>query len=453
MTKKSSTTKKLSKKSKNESKNDVQKKIPSKKVKAQIIEVKAREILDSRGNPTVEAEVYLADGSKAWAQVPSGASTGSGEALELRDGDPHRFHGKGVLYAVKNINVEIANLVIGMDATNQKAIDDAMIHLDGSENKSRLGANAILAVSLAVCRAASVSKKLPLYKYIASICYAKNKCTLPIPMFNIINGGAHADSGLAIQEYKLIPNGIKSFKEQYRTGSEIFHSLKKLLADGGMVTAVGDEGGFAPRLENNEEPLAEIAHAAQMAGYEMGKDVNIGIDAAANFFYKEKCGHYAFELEKQAMTEQELLEVYDVWITNKHLISIEDGLREDDWDGWSRMHKKLGTKAMIIGDDLLVTNEKRLKKAIEKKACNAVLIKPNQIGTLSETLACMQLAKRNNIKTIVSHRSGETIDDFIADLSVGTQADYIKTGSLSRGERLAKYNRLLAIEEQLKTKK
>ncbi len=414
-----------------------------------ISRVIAHEILDSRGVPTVEAEVHLEGGAKAWAQVPSGASTGSAEALELRDGDPARYFGKGVLKALENIEQKIAPKVIGLDACDQKALDDAMIALDGSENKSSLGANAILAVSLASCRAAAIVKKVPLYTHIAELIDNDRNLTLPTPMFNVINGGEHADSGLAIQEYKVVPHGIETFKEQYRAGSEIFHALKKNLSEAGMVTAVGDEGGFAPHLAHNSDPLDEIAAAVDSAGYAMGDHVSIALDAAANSFYNDACQHYVFKLEKKAYNTQELFDVYDDWIDDQFVMSIEDGLHEDDWSGWSAMYERLSEKIMLIGDDHLVTNVKRLERAITEKTCNAVLIKPNQIGTLSETLACMELARVNNMNVIVSHRSGETTDDFIADLAVGAGAQYIKTGSLSRGERLVKYNRLLAIEEQL----
>jgi len=414
-----------------------------------IKKVIAREILDSRGIPTIETEVHLENGSKAWAQVPSGASTGSAEALELRDGDASRYFGKGVLQAIENVNTTLSEVVIGMDATDQKTLDDAMITTDGTENKSKLGANAILSISLAACRAAAIAKGIPLYTHIASLAGRGDDYALPIPMFNVINGGEHADSGLAIQEYKIVPLGIETFKEQYRAGSEIFHALKKNLAEAGMVTAVGDEGGFAPHLRHNGDPLDEISAATDSAGYAMGSDIKIAIDAAANSFYCSPCKSYAFKLEKKTYTSAELCDVYQEWITEKHLMSVEDGLREDDWEAWSEMYKKLGEKAMLIGDDHLVTNVSRLERAIKEKTCNAVLIKPNQIGTLSETLACMKLAQEHDMKTIVSHRSGETTDDFIADLAVGAGAEFIKTGSLSRGERLVKYNRLLAIEEQL----
>ncbi|MEA3322774.1 MAG: phosphopyruvate hydratase [Patescibacteria group bacterium] len=415
---------------------------------ATIKKIFAREILDSRGNPTIEAELYLDNGTKSWSQVPSGASTGEFEALELRDGDKKRYDGKGVLTAIENINGELQKAVIGMDVVDQRAIDQKMIELDGTENKARLGANAILAISLAVCRAAAISENKQLYEHIALLHGAKD-VALPIPMFNIINGGQHADSGLAIQEYKIVPQGIETFKEQYRAGSEIFHALKKYLAKKGLATSVGDEGGFAPRLESNTAPLGAIESAVSAVGYKMGQEINIAIDAAANSFYHEKCGHYAFELEDKAYSRKELLEEYQGWVDNHYIMSIEDGLSEYDWEGWHEMYEKFDEQIMLIGDDLIVTNTKRLQRAIDEKACNSVLIKPNQIGTVSETLDCIKLAQDNDMKTVVSHRSGETIDDFIADLSVGVASDFIKTGSLSRGERLCKYNRLLTIAEQI----
>ncbi len=415
---------------------------------AVIKKVFAREILDSRGNPTIEAELYLDDGTKAWSQVPSGASTGEHEALELRDGDEKRYNGKGVLTAIENINGELQNAVIGMDVADQRAIDQKMIDLDGTENKVRLGANAILAISLAVCRGAAISNKDQLYTHIAKL-HENDAAELPVPMFNIINGGEHADSGLAIQEYKIVPQGIEGYSEQYRAGSEIFHALKKQLAKEGMTTSVGDEGGFAPRLKSNTAPLEVIEKAVNAAGYQMGTQINIAIDAAANSFYHEKCGHYAFKLEDKAYSVEELFEVYQDWVDNHYIMSIEDGLSEYDWEGWHKMYEKFDKQIMLIGDDLLVTNVQRLQRAIDEKACNSVLIKPNQIGTVSETLDCVKLAQKHNMKTIISHRSGETIDDFIADLSVGVASDFIKTGSLSRGERLCKYNRLLTISEQI----
>ncbi len=413
-----------------------------------IKKIVAREILDSRGNPTVEAEVFLESGLKAWSQVPSGASTGEFEALELRDGDENRFGGKGVLKAVENVNTKINDALVGMDPVEQRMIDEKMIELDGTENKSNLGANAILATSMAVCRVAAMAKNVPLYQHIADLQENEN-LTLPIPMFNIINGGMHADSGLAIQEYKLIPNGIETFKEQYRAGAEIFHALKKNLAKRNLVTAVGDEGGFAPRLDNNTAPFILIKEAAESAGYKMGEQINIGIDSAANSFYDAENEEYFFELENKKLSAKHLLNVYESWKKTGYFISLEDGLTEYDWDGWAEMNKRFGDDMMIIGDDLLVTNVKRLQRAIDEKSCNAILIKLNQIGSVTETLDCIKLAKENDFKTIVSHRSGETIDDFIADLAVGVGSEFIKTGSLSRGERVCKYNRLLRIEEQL----
>jgi enolase len=415
---------------------------------SKIQKIFAREILDSRGNPTIEAEVHLESGAKAWSQVPSGASTGEFEALELRDGDAGRFGGKGVLQAVAHVNGEIADHVIGMDANEQKLLDEAMITLDGTENKSRLGANAILSISLAACRASAIEQKKALYEHIAHL-HGDRAPQMPVPMFNVINGGKHADSGLAIQEYKVVPHGIASFKEQYRAGAEIFHALQKYLTEKKLSTGVGDEGGFAPRLENNHAPLEAIAIAVEKAGYVMGTQIGIAIDAAANSFYHEKCAHYAFEAEDKALTKVELLDEYEKWIEQHYIMSIEDGLSEYDWDGWHEMYERFNDRIMLIGDDLIVTNTARLEKAIETRACNAVLIKPNQIGTVTETLQCINRAQEEKMKVIVSHRSGETIDDFIADLAVGVGADYIKTGSLSRGERLCKYNRLLVIEEKL----
>jgi len=410
----------------------------------------AREILDSRGNPTVEVEVELESGAKAVASVPSGASTGTYEALELRDKDPKRFGGLGVLNAVQNVNEKIAEIVVGMKAENQQEIDAKMIELDGTENKSNLGANAILGVSLAICRAAATENNLPLYKYISKNYKLKTtNYKLPIPMFNVINGGQHSDSGLSIQEYKIIPNGIKTFKEQLRAGSEIFHKLKTILASGGHNVSVGDEGGFAPRLGSNSEPLELINLAIIEAGYKKGSEVNTGIDAAASSFFDEKEEKYIFKPENAMLSREMLINIYKEWIQKYNVISVEDGLNENDWDGWKIMNEKIGAEVLTIGDDLLVTNVERLKKAIQEKACNAVLIKVNQIGTLSETIECIKLAKKNKMKIVVSHRSGETTDDFIADLAVGVGADYIKSGSLSRGERICKYNRLLRIEEEI----
>jgi enolase len=417
---------------------------------SKIKKIYAREILDSRGNPTVEVEVELESGVKAMAAVPSGASTGTYEALELRDEDPGRYGGKGVTKAVENVNKIIAKEIVGMEVTDQKNIDVKMIKLDGTENKSKLGANAILGVSLAVCRAAATERAIPIYRYIAETYkFPGKKFKLPIPMFNVINGGMHSDSGLSIQEYKIIPNGIGTFKEQYRAGSEIFHKLQDILAKEGYSTSVGDEGGFAPKLESNSRPLELMNQAIVEAGYKKGSEVNCGVDAAASSFYKEEEAQYLFKPENRGLTREMLMNIYNDWITKYNVISIEDGLNENDWDGWAVMNAKLGDKILLIGDDLLVTNVKRLKTAIEKKACNAVLIKVNQIGSLSETIDCIKLAKKNKMKIVISHRSGETTDDFISDLAVGTGAEYMKSGSLSRGERICKYNRLLRIEEEL----
>jgi len=417
---------------------------------SKIKKIFAREILDSRGNPTVEVEVELESGIKSSAAVPSGASTGTYEALELRDKDPKRFGGLGVLNAVQNVNEKISEVIVGMEAKNQIEIDEKMIQLDGTENKSNLGANAILGVSLAVCRAAAMEQGTPLYKYIAKNYKLQTKnFKLPVPMFNIINGGQHSDSGLSIQEYKLVPNGIKTFKEQLRAGSEVFHKLKSILASRGHSVSVGDEGGFAPHLENNSEPLELINLAITEAGYKNGEEVNTAIDAAASSFFEEKEERYVFKPENATLTRETLINIYSEWIQKYNVISVEDGLNENDWDGWRIMTEKIGTQALTIGDDLLVTNIKRLKKAIKEKACNSVLIKVNQIGSLTETIECIKLAKKNKMKIMVSHRSGETTDDFISDLAVGVGADYIKSGSLSRGERICKYNRLLRIEEEI----
>lgn len=405
--------------------------------------------MDSRGNPTVEVEVELESGVKAMAAVPSGASTGTFEALELRDGDKDRFNGLGVQKAVENVNTKISKKVIGMEAAEQENIDKAMLELDETENKSNLGANAILGVSLAVCRAAAAEQGVPLYKYINSTFKFPKKLKLPIPMFNVVNGGLHSDSGLSIQEYKVVPDGIKSFKEQYRAGSEIFHKLKKILASEGHSTSVGDEGGFAPRLESNSKPLELINKAIEEAGYKNGSQVNLGLDAAASSFFDEKENKYIFKPEQAGLTREMLINIYNEWIEKYNVISVEDGLAENDWEGWRAMNEKMGGRIMLIGDDLLVTNVKRLKQAIQEKACNSVLIKVNQIGSLTETIECMKLAKKNKMKTVISHRSGETTDDFISDLAVGAGADYMKSGSLSRGERICKYNRLLRIEEEI----
>lgn len=417
---------------------------------SKITKIFAREILDSRGNPTVEAEVVLESGVKSTAAVPSGASTGSYEALELRDKDESRYSGLGVLQAVANVSEKIVPEIVGMEVGQQEEIDKKMIKLDGTENKSNLGANAILGVSLAVCRAGAMEKSLPLYKYIAEIYKLQNKkYKLPSPMFNVINGGQHSDSGLSIQEYKIIPNGIVTFKEQLRAGSEIYQKLKSILSSKNYSVSVGDEGGFAPKLENNAEPLELMKKSVEEAGYKFGSEVNLGVDAAASSFFNEQENQYFFKPENAVLSREMLINIYNEWAQKFNVISIEDGLNENDWEGWRIMNEKMGEKTMLIGDDLLVTNVKRLKQAIKEKACNAVLIKVNQIGTLTETIDCIKLAKKNKMKIVVSHRSGETSDDFISDLAVSTNADYMKSGAPCRGERICKYNRLLKIEEEI----
>ncbi len=416
-----------------------------------IKKIKAREILDSRGNPTVEVKVILEDGIVGIAKVPSGASTGVHEALELRDNNPKRYHGKGVLKACSNVNEKISKILKGQDIREQRKIDEMMIKEDGTENKSKFGANAILGVSLALSYAAAQALKVPLYQYIRSIYKPELKeYKLPLPMFNIINGGKHADSGLAIQEFMLVPFGIKSFREKVRAGSEIFHTLKKILTKKGYSVAVGDEGGFAPKLKTNQEPFELIIKAIKQTGYKPEEEIGITIDAAATSFYLPKKDRYEFRLENKLLTRNELIDLYSKWIEEFPIVAIEDGLQEEDWEGWRKMYKKLSKRIQLIGDDFLVTNVKRLKRAIQKKCANSILIKPNQIGTLTETLDCIKMAHENNWKTMVSHRSGETIDTIIADLAVGTNAGQIKSGSLSRGERVCKYNRLMEIEEEIK---
>lgn len=421
-----------------------------------IAAVHAREILDSRGNPTVETWVKLDDGTEAIAGVPSGASTGKFEAVELRDNDPNRYHGLGVERAIANVNERLAEKVIDLDAFDQLGLDQVMIELDGTENKRSLGANAILGISLAVARAAAISQNIPLYRYIEKLAGKKISSHFPIPMFNVLNGGKHSDSGLSVQEFKVVPYGVQSYKEQYRAGSEIFHTLKKILTKNNLSVGVGDEGGFAPHLESHAQALELLNQAITETGYKLGVAVGIGLDVAASSFYDEPERCYALKPENVSLSKESLINLYREWIQKYSIVSVEDGLEEGDWEGWGIMKEKLERetpswkeKVMLIGDDLLVTNVKRVERAIDTDACNAVLIKVNQIGTLSETLACMKLARENNMKTVISHRSGETTDDFIADLAVGASANFIKTGSLSRGERITKYNRLLSIAEEL----
>ena len=411
-----------------------------------INDVHAREILDSRGNPTVEVEVTLDNGVTGRAAVPSGASTGSREALELRDGDKERFLGKGVLKAVQNVNEDIAEKIIGMDARKQVEIDMAMLELDGTDTKEKLGANAILGVSLAVAKAAAATCGVPLYQYIGGV----NAKTLPVPMLNIINGGAHADNNVDPQEFMIMPVGASSFKEALRWSAEVFHNLKAVLKQKGYSTAVGDEGGFAPNLKSNEEAIEVILEGIQRAGYKPGEQIFIALDPASSEFYDEDKKRYVFKKsDKSEKTSEEMVEFWANWVAKYPIISIEDGMAEGDWDGWKLMTDRLGSKVQLVGDDLFVTNTKILKEGIDKKIANAILIKLNQIGSLTETLDAIEMAKRAGYTAIVSHRSGETEDNTIADLVVGTNAGQIKTGSTSRTDRICKYNQLLRIEEEL----
>lgn len=411
----------------------------------QIKKIQAREILDSRGNPTVACRVFLKNGLSAEAMVPSGASTGVYEALELRDNNKKRYSGKGVLKAVHNINKIIAPKLNGKDASQQRLIDGLMIKLDGTESKSKLGANAILGVSLACAQVSALALKMPLYKYIRTAYRLKtNDYRLPLPMMNILNGGKHADSGLEIQEFMVVPQA-KKFSERVRQGAEVFHSLKKILVDAKQRVGVGDEGGFAPNLKNNEQALVYIAKAIKQAGYVLGKDINIALDSAASEFYVKGD---VYRYDRKQIKTLALIKKYEQLVNKYKIISLEDGLAEDDWDGWWVLTQRLGKKIHLIGDDLFVTNVKRLKMGLERKIGNSILIKLNQIGTLSETIDCIKLARKNNYKIIISHRSGETEDTTIADLAVAVNADYIKTGSLCRTERVAKYNRLMAIEKE-----
>ena len=408
-----------------------------------IIDIVGREILDSRGNPTVECEILLESGASARAAVPSGASTGSREAIELRDGDKSRYLGKGVLKAVNNINTVIADALVGMESSEQALIDRTLLELDGTDNKSNLGANALLAVSMAVARASAQEAGLPLYRYFGG----SGAMQMPVPMMNIINGGEHADNNLNFQEFMILPVGFDSFREALRAGAEIFHSLKKILHDKHMNTAVGDQGGFAPDFKSNEECLATIGEAISAAGYTMGDDILIGLDCAASEFYKD--GKYELTGEGLSLTSKEMADYLANLVDKFPIVTIEDGLDESDWDGWKYLTEILGKKIQLVGDDLFVTNTKILKEGIEKGIGNSILIKINQIGTLTETFAAIEMAKRAGYTAVISHRSGETEDSTIADIAVGLNAGQIKTGSLSRSDRIAKYNQLLRIEEAL----
>jgi enolase 1/2/3 len=417
---------------------------------SKISRIIGREVMDSRGNPTVEADVYLESGSCGRACAPSGASTGSREALELRDGDKSRYLGKGVLKAVAAINDSIAPALLGKDAYDQKGLDQIMIDLDGTENKETLGANAILAVSLATAKAAAADKKIPLYQYISELNGTPGEYLMPVPMMNIINGGEHADNNVDIQEFMVQPVGAKNFREALRMGAEVFHSLKKVLSDRGLSTAVGDEGGFAPNLSSNEEALTVIIQAVEAAGYEMGKDITLALDCAASEFYVD--GKYDLKGEGK-IYDSEGFGDYLADLSKRYpIISIEDGLDESDWDGWESLTKKIGSATQLVGDDLFVTNTKILKRGIDNSIANSILIKFNQIGSLTETLDAIRMAKDAGYTAVISHRSGETEDVTIADLAVGTAAGQIKTGSLCRSDRVAKYNQLLRIEEELEGK-
>ncbi|QBM29539.1 phosphopyruvate hydratase [Hydrogenophaga pseudoflava] len=409
-----------------------------------IVDIVGREVLDSRGNPTVECDVLLESGVMGRAAVPSGASTGSREAIELRDGDKKRYLGKGVLKAVENINTEISEAVLGLDASEQAFLDKTLIDLDGTENKGRLGANAMLAVSMAVARAAAEEAGLPLYRYFGGM----SAVQMPVPMMNIINGGAHANNSLDLQELMIIPVGAPSFREALRWGAEVFHALKAILHDKHISTAVGDEGGFAPSVENHEAALQLILQAIDKAGYTAGDQIALGLDCAASEFYKD--GKYVLEGEGGIqLTAEQWTDMLATWVDKYPIVSIEDGMAEGDWDGWKHLTERLGQKVQLVGDDLYVTNTKILKEGIEKGIANSILIKINQIGTLTETFAAIEMAKRAGYTAVISHRSGETEDSTISDIAVGTNAGQIKTGSLSRSDRMAKYNQLLRIEEDL----
>ncbi len=411
---------------------------------SEIRDIRAREILDSRGNPTVEADVILASGIMGRAAVPSGASTGTREAVELRDNDPKRYHGKGVLKACQNVREEIRRALVGTEVTAQEMIDKRMIELDGTPNKGRLGANAILSVSLAAARAAAREADVPLYLYLGG----KGPFEMPVPQMNIVNGGLHAGNNLDFQEFMIVPAGAPTLSEAVRYGSEVFHTLKKVLADRGLNTAVGDEGGFAPDLPDNESAVQVILEAIEKTGYRPGEDIFLALDLASTSFYRD--GKYHLSSENRVLSSDELIEHLEAWVDKYPIVSIEDAMAEDDWEGWERLTQRLGKRVQLVGDDLFVTNTRIFKEGIERGCANAILIKLNQIGTLTETLAALDMAHRAGYSAVISHRSGETEDTFISDLAVATTASQIKTGSLSRSERVAKYNRLMRIEEQLK---
>jgi len=415
---------------------------------SKIKKIQALEILDSRGNPTVEVKAITDNGFCGITSIPSGASTGTYEALELRDNDPNRYRGKGVLKAVENVNTKLAPAIEGMGVEKQEEIDQKMIKLDGTENKAKLGANAILGVSLACAKAAAASQRAPLYQYLRSLTSIKGEYQFPLPMMNVINGGKHADSGLDIQEFMIVPRAAE-FKERIRMGAEIFYSLKSVLETKNLPVSVGDEGGFAPHLNSHKEAMDLILLAISKTNYTVGSDVSLALDSAASEFYKSEAEKYFLQLENLSLSSEEIIKMYEDWLANYPIISLEDGLSEDDWNGWVKLTAKLKDKIQLVGDDLFVTNIERLKKGIDQSIANAILIKLNQIGTLTETLKCIQVAKDNGYRIVISHRSGETSDTVISDLSVAVNAEYIKTGSLSRGERVVKYNRLMEIEEEL----
>lgn len=409
-----------------------------------IVDIIGREILDSRGNPTVECDVLLESGAMGRASVPSGASTGSREAIELRDGDSKRYNGKGVSKAVDNINIEISDTILGLDASEQAFIDQTLIDLDGTDNKGRIGANATLAVSMAIARASAEECGLPLYRYFGGM----GGITLPVPMMNVINGGAHANNGLDVQEFMVVPVGAPTFREAMRYGAEIFHALKKIIDEAGMSTAVGDEGGFAPSVKKEEEALDLILKAIEKAGYKAGEDIMLALDCASSEFCKNG-QYYLGGKDGISLNSEEWIEKMAMWVEKYPIISIEDGMAENDWDGWKKLTDRLSSKIQLVGDDLFVTNTKIFKEGIDRGIANSILIKINQIGTLTETFAAIEMAKRYNYTAVISHRSGETEDATIADIAVGTNAGQIKTGSLSRSDRMAKYNQLLRIEEEL----